>query len=255
MTESLQFEVGAGAAARPIAVIRREGAGPGLFWLGGFRSDMTGTKAEALDRLAAEQGVAATRFDYSGHGASGGAFVEGTISRWLEEAEAAFDRFTREPQILVGSSMGGWIALLLAKRLRSISGLIGVAAAPDFTEDLMWARFTDGQRRDLEDQGYVTERSAYSDVPDLITKRLIEDGRQHLVLRKPLRLGMPVRLLHGTADEDVPVQVALTLLGHAECSDMHLTLVKGADHRFSSPVCLNMVVEAIAVVSGARNIA
>lgn len=238
---------------RRIAYRRTEGRGPWVVFLGGFRSDMTGTKAEYLEDWARSAGRGFVRFDYTGHGASSGAFREGCIGDWTRDAEAAIAHLTEGPCILVGSSMGGWIALLLARRASRIKGFVGVAAAPDFTEDLMWARFSEGRRRDLEEQGFVTEPSAYSDEPDLITKRLIEDGRQHLVLRDPLPLGMPVRLLHGTVDEDVPADVALRLLAHAESPDMQLTLVKGADHRFSTPDCLAMIVEAVEAVSEERN--
>lgn len=226
-----------------------------MVFLGGLRSDMTGTKAAYLEDWARAAGRGFLRFDYSGHGASSGAFRDGCIGDWAADAEAAVARLARGPCVLVGSSMGGWIALLLANKCSNISGLVGIAAAPDFTEDLMWARFSQGMRRDLEEQGFVTEASAYSDEPDVITKRLIEDGRERLVLRAPLRLDMPVRLLHGTADADVPVEVALRLLRHADCPDMRLTLVKDADHRFSTPDCLAMIVEAVESVSGERSTA
>ncbi len=238
---------------RRIAYHRTPGEGPWVVFLGGFRSDMTGTKAAWLEDWAKRQGRGFLRFDYTGHGASSGRFADGTIGDWASDAEAAIARLTEGPRILVGSSMGGWIALILARKMHGIAGLVGVAAAPDFTEDLMWARFDAGKRRDLEEQGFVTEPSDYSDEPDLITRRLIEDGREHLVLRTPLGLPMPVRLLHGAADADVPVSVALRLLDHAEAPDMRLTLVKGADHRFSTPECLAMIGAAVEEVSGARN--
>lgn len=239
---------------RRIAYHRTPGKGPWVVFLGGFRSDMTGTKATWLEDWARRRGRGFLRFDYTGHGASSGRFADGAIGDWASDAEAAITRLTDGPRVVVGSSMGGWIALLLARRMgEGIAGLVGVAAAPDFTEDLMWARFDEGKRRDLEEQGFMTEPSDYSDEPDLVTRRLIEDGREHLVLRTPLDLPMPVRLLHGTADADVPVSVALRLLDHADAPDMRLTLVKGADHRFSTPECLAMIGEAVEEVSGGRN--
>lgn len=238
---------------RRLAYRRTEGKKPWVVFLGGFRSDMTGTKAAFLEDWAKVAGQGFLRFDYTGHGSSSGSFREGCVGDWAADAEAAIVQLADGPCVLVGSSMGGWIALLLAQRLSRLAGLVGIAAAPDFTEDLIWARFSKDQRRDLEEQGFVTEPSAYSDEPDLITKRLIEDGRRRLVLRGPLRLAMPVRLLHGTADEDVPVEMALRLLTRAECSDMQLTLVKGADHRFSTPDCLALITKAIASVSGEQS--
>jgi len=227
---------------RRIACHLTPGAGPGVVFLGGFRSDMTGTKAQFLQAWAKRTGRAFLRFDYSGHGGSGGAFLDGCIGDWTEDAQAVLG-LTEGPQILVGSSMGGWIALLLARKHR-LAGLVGIAAAPDFTEDSLWAGLTDVQRAELA-AGQVTVPSDYSDQPYVITRRLIEDGRRHLVLRAPLNLPCPVRLLHGSADSDVPESVALRLLGHLAGPDIRLTLVKGADHRFSSPACLAMIEQAI----------
>jgi pimeloyl-ACP methyl ester carboxylesterase len=238
---------------RRIAFRLTEGQGPWVVFLGGFRSDMTGTKATHLEAWAREGGRAFLRFDYTGHGASSGRFEEGTIGAWAADAEAAVARLTGGPVILVGSSMGGWIALLVAQRIDRVAGLVGIAAAPDFTEDLMWARFTEAERRELTERGHITRPSAYAEEPDIITRALIEDGRRHLVLRHPLDLAFPVRLLHGTDDPDVPPAVALRLLDHATGPDMRLTLVKGADHRFSSPDCLDLIAAAVEEVSAARN--
>lgn len=236
---------------RRIAHDRTAGEGPGVVFLGGFRSDKEGTKARALEAWARGAGRAFLRFDYSGHGASSGNFADGCIGDWFEDARAAILGLTGGPQILVGSSMGGWIALLLARAMpERIAGLVGVAAAPDFTEDGLWAGFCEEQRRRLMAEGQVALPSAYSDAPYVITRRLIEEGRERLVLRAPLTLPFAVRLLHGTADRDVPVAVALGLLDHAEAPDMRLTLVKGADHRFSSPGCLALIVGAVAEMSG-----
>ncbi|MFN7224819.1 MAG: alpha/beta fold hydrolase [Paracoccaceae bacterium] len=239
---------------RRIAYHLSQGQGPGVVFLGGFRSDMTGTKAVYLQDWALTQGRAFLRFDYSGHGQSSGAFVDGAVGDWAEDALEAITRLTVGPQVLVGSSMGGWIALLVAKAIpQRIAGMVGIAAAPDFTEDSMWARFSQSQRHDLAAKGQVELPSEYSDAPYIITRRLIEDGRTHLVLRDPLPLPFPVRLLQGTADIDVPPAVALKLLEHVVCSDMILSLVKGADHRFSSADCLDLIRQAIQAVLSRRD--
>lgn len=231
---------------RRIAYHRTAGAGPGVVFLGGFRSDMGGTKALALQDWAERTGRAFLRFDYSGHGQSSGDFLDGCIGDWAEDAAAAVSALTTEPQVLVGSSMGGWISLLLARAMPGrVAGLVGIAAAPDFTEDSMWAGFTDAQRAEMAHAGHVALPSEYSDEPYIITRRLIEDGRQRLVLRSPLPLRFPVRLLQGTADADVPVSVAMRLLDHATGPDIRLMLVKYADHRFSSPDCLAMIETAL----------
>ncbi len=240
-----------GPEGRRIAYRRRAGKGPGVVFLGGFKSDMEGTKAQALDAWAARTGRAFLRFDYSGHGASSGAFEAGAIGAWAADARAALEGLTEGPQVLVGSSMGGWIALLLARAMpERVAGLVGIAAAPDFTEDLLWAGMTEAERARLLAEGRLERPSDYSEAPYVYTRRLIEEGRSQLVLRAPLRLAMPVRLLQGTADADVPVALALRLLEHAEGADIRLTLVKGADHRFSTPDCLALVEQAVAEVLG-----
>lgn len=241
MTERLTTPQG-----RHLAFHRLPGRGPGVVFLGGFRSDMAGTKALALQDWAEARGRAFLRFDYSGHGASSGAFEEGCIGDWAEDALAALDTLTEGPQVLVGSSMGGWIALLCARaRPERLAGLIGIAAAPDFTEDGMWAGFDAAQRADLMDRGRVELPSDYGDQPDIITRRLIEDGRRHLILRSPLALPCPVRLLQGAADTVVPPAVALRLFDHLDSPDLRLVLVKGADHRFSSPECLDQLLATL----------
>lgn len=235
---------------RKIAFEQTPGAGPGVVFLGGFRSDMTGTKAQFLQAWAATQGRAFLRFDYSGHGQSSGDFLDGAIGDWFEDALAAVETLTTGPQILVGSSMGGWISLLLARAIpQRIAGLVGVAAAPDFTEDSMWAEFSQAQRAELLEKGQLATPSDYSSDPYVITRRLIEEGRGRLVLRTPLDLPFPVRLLQGSADVDVPQSVALRLFDHATSPDMRLTLVKGADHRFSTSACLQAIAVAISEVS------
>jgi pimeloyl-ACP methyl ester carboxylesterase len=211
---------------------------------------MTGTKALALADWARRTGRALLRFDCSGHGRSSERFEDGAIGDWFEDALMALDRLTEGPQVLVGSSMGGWLALLLARAIPGrVKGLVGIAAAPDFTEDSMWAQTTEAQRTALLRDGFIQLPSDYSDAPYVVTRRLIEEGRAHLVLRSPLPLPFPVRLLHGTADSDVPPAVALRLLDHATGPDIRLTLVKDADHRFSSPACLALIETAISEVS------
>jgi len=237
-----RITVGSGAVARDIAVIRRAGAAPGLFWLGGFRSDMAGTKALALDDFGARRGLAVTRFDYSGHGVSGGRFEDGTISRWAEEATAVFAT-TTGPQIVVGSSMGGWMALLMARaRLAQVGragsrlkALVLIAPAPDFTEELMWAGFSEEIRREIVEKGVYREPSEYSDEPYLITRALIEDGRRNLVLGGEIELGCPVTILQGVQDTSVPWRHAVRLTTHLTRDDVTLTLVPDGDHRLSRP--------------------
>lgn len=244
MTEFLD-----GPQGRRIAFEHQTGQGPGVVFLGGFKSDMRGSKAEHLAQWAARTGRAFLRFDYSGHGESSGAFEDGTIGDWAADAMAAISTLTDGPQVLVGSSMGGWISLLVARAMpERVAGLVGIAAAPDFTEDGYWAAATPAQREALLRDGRWELPSEYSDAPYVITRHLIEDGRNHLVLRTPLDLPFPVRLLQGTADPDVPMDWALRLLDHAQSPDLHLTLVKGADHRFSTPECLGLIEAAIAEV-------
>jgi pimeloyl-ACP methyl ester carboxylesterase len=231
---------------RRIAYRLSPGRGPGVVFLGGFRSDMSGTKAQFLEAWARAGGRGFLRFDYTGHGASSGEFRTGGIGGWAQDARDAISRLTEGPQVLVGSSMGGWIALLFARRTPAlVAGLVGIAAAPDFTEDAMWAGFDAGQRAQLEARGEVLLPSDYDEEPYPITRHLIEDGRRNLVLREPLDLPFPVRLLHGTADRDVPVEVALGLLGHAEGPDIRLTVVKDADHRFSAPENLDLLARTL----------
>lgn len=233
-------------AGRRIAYHRTLGQGTGVVFLGGFKSDMTGTKALHLQDWAERAGRPFLRFDYSGHGASSGLFEEGSIGDWAADARAVIEALTDGPQILVGSSMGGWIALLVARALpHRLAGLVTIAAAPDFTERGFWAGFTEEQRAVLMRAGRLELPSEYSDQPYVITRRLVEDGRQNLIMDQPLRLDCPVRMLQGTADEDVPMSWALDLLDHLDTPDARLTLVKGADHRFSTPECLAMIEQAV----------
>ena len=197
---------------------------------------MTGTKAKALEAACAKSGRGFVRFDYFGHGASSGAFIDGTIGRWRDDAVAVLDELTEGPQVLVGSSMGGWIMLLAAlARSGRACGLVGIAPAPDFTEDLMWNTFDERAKAALEKDGVYHEPSAYDEEPTPITMRLIEEGRRHLVLRAPIPLECPVRLLHGLADPDVPWELSLRLARALESPDVTVTFVKDGDHRLSEP--------------------
>jgi len=230
---------------RRIAYHRLVGDGPGVVFLGGLRSDMTGTKALHLEDWARTTGRAFLRLDYSGHGQSSGDFTDGCIGDWAEDAAAAIGALTDGPQVLVGSSMGGWISLLMARAMpERLAGLVTIAAAPDFTEDGMWAEWSDERRRIMVQDGQVALASEYGE-PMIITRRMIEDGRRQLVLRAPLAITVPVRSLQGTADADVALDVALRLLDHLEGPDIRLELVKGADHRFSDPACLALIIRAV----------
>jgi pimeloyl-ACP methyl ester carboxylesterase len=247
------IEVGEGDAARRIAVRARAGAAPGLFWLGGFNSDMKGTKALALDEWAAQHGRACVRFDYSGHGESGGRFVDGTIGRWLEDGVAVFERFCVGPQVVVGSSMGGWMALLLARKVAkrprkaSLAGLVLIAPAPDFTEELMWKGFSPEIREQIETTGVWLRPSPYGDgEPYPITRALIEEGRNHLLLGGSIDVGCPVRILQGGQDPDVPWQHAFTLAHRLPADDVVLTMIQDGDHRLSRPQDIARIIAAVA---------
>ena len=234
---------------RRLAYHKTEGTGPCVVFLGGLKSDMMGTKAVFLEDWAKREGRAFLRFDYSGHGESSGSFTEGCIGDWHEDTLAAVAALTEGPLIVVGSSMGGWQALLLARqRPERIAGLVGIAAAPDFTEDGYWANFTEAQKQTLAETGQVELPSDYME-PYIITRRMIEDGRKQLVLRDPLHLPFPTRFLQGTADTAVSVATAVRLLEHAQGPDMQLQLVKDADHRFSDDRCLELLIQAVEEVS------
>jgi pimeloyl-ACP methyl ester carboxylesterase len=248
--EYLEPEPGRRLAYHRLAASDDAETAPGVVFLGGFKSDMTGTKAVFLESWCQERGRAFLRFDYTGHGQSSGDFLDGCIGDWARDAHDAVTALTEGPQIIVGSSMGGWVALLLARRApERVAALVGIAAAPDFTEDGMWAEFTEAQRAAIMAEGRLDLPSEYSDEPYVITRRLIEDGREQLVLRTPLLLPFPVRLLQGTADEDVPQERALILLEHLESPDARLQLVKGADHRFSEARELGILAATLDEVS------
>lgn len=208
----------------------------GLTWLGGFKSDMTGTKAEAIAAYAKARGRHYLRFDYFAHGASSGRFREGTIGRWKEDALAAIDALSQGPQVLIGSSMGGWIALLAAlARPEKVKGLVLIAPAPDFTEELMWKSFPAEVQKTLLEEGLYLEPTPYADEPNEITLKLIEEGREHLLLDRPIPLTFPIRILQGMADPDVPYAHVLRLMDRLESPDVVLTLSKSGDHRLSEP--------------------
>ncbi|MEP1537054.1 MAG: alpha/beta hydrolase [Paracoccaceae bacterium] len=234
---------------RRIAYHKTDGAGPCVVFMGGLKSDMDGTKAIHLENWAKARGQAFLRFDYSGHGQSSGTFEEGCIGDWAEDSNAALSALTTGPLVVVGSSMGGWQSLLYARaNPQRVQSLVTIAAAPDFTEDGYWASFTDAQKAELAENGQVAMPSDYME-PYIITKRLIEDGRENLVLRSPLDLPFPVRCLQGTSDTAVSTETALRLVDHATCPDMRLTLVKDADHRFSDDTCLGLIEAAVEDVS------
>jgi len=230
-----------------IAYRLTQGRAPGVVFLGGFKSDMTGSKAVRLEAFARARGQAFLRFDYQGHGASSGRFEEGTIGTWMLDAITVLDVLTTGPQVLVGSSMGGWIMLLVAReRPERIAGLLGIASAPDFTQDLIWDQLSPGDRQRLLDQGRLAQPSDYGEEPTIITRSLIEEGRNHLLLQSPLRLACPVRLLHGTADNDVPFDRSLMLLDAIDHDDVELTLVKHGDHRLSDERGLALIEATLA---------
>ncbi len=241
MTEYLTSPQG-----RRLAYNRTPGTGPGVVFLGGFKSDMEGSKARFLEDWARAQGRAFLRFDYSGHGVSDGEFEAGCIGDWRDDARAVFLALTSGPQVLVGSSMGGWIALLLAREMpERIAGLVTIAAAPDFTVITWDAELTEAQRAEVRDTGRTTMDSGYADNPYVFTARLFEDGANQRVMTAPLALPFPTRLLQGTADVDVLPQVAVNLLTHATGPDIRLTLVRDANHRFSTPDMLALIAASV----------
>jgi len=250
------LDLGTAPDARRIAVRAQTGAAPGLLWLGGFKSAMRGTKAEALAAWAAQHGRACVRFDYAGHGESSGDFADGTIGGWLADSLAVFDAFCRGPQVVVGSSMGGWIALLMLRELKaraaagrpspaSVAGLVLIAPAVDFTEVLMWQNLPSEVKQTIEREGGWDRPSAYSPEPYRITKRLIEDGRRHLLLGGLIETGCPVRILQGVQDPDVPWGHAVELSSRLAQDDVVLTLVKDGDHRLSRPEDIERLMHVI----------
>lgn len=248
--------VGEAGNERRIAALVRSASDPrgdlpGVVWLGGYRSDMTGSKAEALCRHAGERGRASLRFDYSGHGASGGDFRNGTISRWLEESLAALTQLSSGPQILIGSSMGAWIALRLVQELRKkgdggrVAGLVLIAPAPDFTVELMEPELTEAQRQALARDGFYEEPTPYGPEPNVFTRALFEDGRKNRVLDGLIETGAPVHIIQGMADPDVPWQHALKLIEHLPSDNVTLTLIRDGDHRLSRDEDISRILAAV----------
>ncbi|MFZ5609994.1 MAG: alpha/beta hydrolase [Pseudomonadota bacterium] len=239
-------------AGVPLAYHSGAGRAPTIVFCGGFMSDMTGTKAMALAAHARARGQAFVRFDYSGHGTSGGMMGEGTISRWLDDTLAILDQVAQGPVLLIGSSMGGWLALLAAlARPSQVKALALVAPAPDFTERLMWAKFTADQRQSLLREGHITQPSDYAETPYVITRALIEDGRRHLLLDGPIPLDIPIRILHGQQDGDVPWRLSLELAEKLTAQDLVTSLVKDGDHRLSRPADLARLMAAVDELSAA----
>ncbi|WP_295814580.1 alpha/beta hydrolase [uncultured Nitratireductor sp.] len=234
-----------------IAYRHRKGRAPGAVWLGGYKSDMLGTKAEALDAWASENGHAFLRHDYSGHGESAGAFRDGTISLWLEQSLGVFRAFTQGPQVLVGSSMGAWIALRMAQELNKagerdrLAGLLLLAPAPDFTSDLVEPKLSDAHRRELEERGYMEEPSEYSDEPYVYTRALFEDGVRNRVLDGIIDTHCPVHILQGKADPDVPFAHAMRLAEHLPADDVTLSLIGDGDHRLSRPQDIALILRSL----------
>lgn len=251
MAQPQFLSVGEGERSRRIAVLTQPGKGPAVVWLGGFRSDMRATKAEALAGWAQAKGRHFIRFDYAGHGESGGDFAEWTLSDWLDDVLAVLAARVDGPAVLVGSSMGGWLALLATRRLREIAperapaGLVLIAPAVDFSEELMWAQMPEAIRRTILDDGVWLRPSEYSPEPTPITRALIEDGRNHLMFGQPIETGCPVHILQGMKDPDVPYGQALKLVEHLPHDPVVLTLVKDGDHRLSTPEDIGRLVAAV----------
>ncbi len=249
--ETQQFSILARGDRPSIAYCRRDGRAPGIVFLGGFRSDMTGEKALSLEAFSGERGFGFLRFDYTGHGRSGGDFLDGTITSWLADSLDAIDRLTRGRLVLVGSSMGGWLMLLAAlARPDRIAGLVGIAAAPDFTEELMWPNMAPPVRKALMEKGVIYRPSAYSQEPYPITRVLIESGRRHLLLGGPIAICCPVRLIHGMKDPDVPWQTSVRLAEKVESKDVAVTLIKEGAHRLSEPENIHIILRAVEELVG-----
>ena len=251
------IKVGTGPKCRDIAVRQRDGANPGLVWLGGYRSDMLGTKVDALDNWAATNKQACLRHDYSGHGESGGDFMDGSISRWVEESIAVFDAYSKGPQILVGSSMGAWVALRMVEELvkrgdeNRLQGLLLLAPAPDFTYELMAPKLSEDHKAQLASRGYLEEQSQYSDDPNIFTRLLFEDGEDNRVMTGPIETKCPVHIIQGQKDEDVPYEHAMKLVSFLPADDITLTMIKDGDHRLSRPQDIELILRAVETLSKA----
>ena len=248
----MTLEAFTSSAGEKIAYRHNPGTGdvPGFMWLSGFHSDMNGTKAREVEHWAQQTGHPYIAFDYFGHGASGGRFEDGTIGRWKADALEVLDRLADGPQVLVGSSMGGWIALLAAlERPELVRALVLIAPAPDFTERLMWQKLPEAARREIMEAGQWTRPSAYDDGPYPITRALIEDGREHLLLDGPIGFDGPVRILQGMQDADVPWTHAMDLVERLETDDLAITLIKDGDHRLSRPQDIARLMRTCAGIS------
>lgn len=251
MTDKPEFIEAGGAR---IALRHQVGKEPGVVWLGGYRSDMLGTKAEMLAQWAASENRACLRHDYSGHGESGGVFAEGTISKWLAESLAVFRHFTTDRQVLVGSSMGAWIALRMVEELHKagegerIAGLVLIAPAPDFTVELIEPELTPAQKEALETKGYFEEISEYSPEPNIYTRALIDDGRNNRVMTGPIDTHCPVHILQGLADPDVPHKHALKLASCLPADDVTVSLIPEGDHRLSRPQDIALLLRAVEAI-------
>jgi pimeloyl-ACP methyl ester carboxylesterase len=246
------IEVGEGQHTRKIAIRHREGKSPGVVWLGGYRSDMIGTKAEAINQWASINGHASCRHDYSGHGESGGEFTEGTISRWLEESLAVFNaKSAQGSHVLVGSSMGGWVALRMVQELvklgesHRLKALLLLAPAPDFPHELMKPHLSDDQKKQLETRGFMEEPSEYSDDPNIFTKALFDDGDENRVMQGMIETGCPVHILQGMNDPDVPYEHAMKLVTHLPNENVSMTLIKDGDHRLSRDQDIALLIRTI----------
>ena len=246
------ISVGKGSASRQIAVRSSGGSFPGIVWLGGYRSDMLGTKAAALDEWARNHGHSCCRHDYSGHGESGGSFVDGTLTRWIEESLAVFDQYCATGNhVLIGSSMGGWVALRMVQELASrgesdrLKALLLLAPAPDFTHELMRPHLTDEQKAQLEQQGYMEEHSEYSDEPNIFTKALFDDGEKNRVMTGLINTGCPVHIIQGMKDPDVPFEHALKLVNYLPEEAVSMTLIKDGDHRLSRDQDIALLIRTI----------
>lgn len=231
---------------KKLAYVLSEGKLPCVIFFGGFKSDMTGTKATALEELCKKNGQRFIRFDYSGHGKSSGRFEDGTIGEWKQDALAIIDKLGAEKNILVGSSMGAWVALLCAlERKEKTSAFVGIASAPDFTENLIWNKLNDEQKTQLRSDGVYHAPSCYGDDPYPITLKLIEEARNHLLLSKTIDLNIPIRLIHGTKDQDVPYATSKTLADRITGKDKKITLIEGGDHRLSEPQQLDIICKSV----------
>lgn len=259
-TQPQFLHVGTRTEGRRIAYLQEQSGGsgkPGLVWLCGLKSEMVSTKATAVAEWAQSEGHACLRFDYSGHGQSEGRFEDGTVTRWLAETRSVFGQLTRGPQVLVGSSMGGYMALLLLRALMAeapeeagrIKGLVLIAPAWDMTE-LMWEKFSTAARRDIEERGVYLRPSAYGDGPYPITRAFLEDGRRHLIGSAPFDPGRPIHILHGLQDPDVPWEHTLDLVAHLSGDWTRVSAVPDGEHRLSRPEDIALLLDVIGTVAG-----